>query len=111
MAIKTEKDLAEFYADVNCQFWAVKDEEYDWPKGSKQHTWVIEHAERWNELLKQLEQRIFIIMQSEGVKITETSWIHILKPFMKRNGYHYVSGWWIKNSSTECESFDLIGIP
>ena len=98
---ETEQELAALYAAVDNQFWLVEDEEYDWPEGTDRHAWAVEHTEQWCELRKRLEERIFTLLQEEGVVIPKTGRIEALKPFMKRNGYEMPGGWWHRTAAAE----------
>lgn len=40
------------------------------------------------------QSRIFAILVKEEIRIPETAQIHVLLPFMERNGYICHSGWW-----------------
>ena len=50
--------------------------------------------------MDEYEERIFVILRSEGIEIPKTGRIKILEPFMKTNGYRDGNGWWIKDKDS-----------
>ena len=95
--IRTESELASLFAIVENKACWIEDEEYDFAEGTVEHRQAVEKTELWFALADKLRQRVFCILQSEGVKIPGTGQIAVLEPFMKRNGYKNAQGWWVKN--------------
>ena len=97
---KTEKDLADAFAIASNKFWWVEDNIYDYEEGTPEHRLAREITDEWGSLMYEYEERIFVILRSEGVVIPETGRIKVLEPFMKRNGYRDGNGWWIKDKDS-----------
>lgn len=95
--IKTESELADLFAEVDNKAWWIEDEEYDYNEGTTEYKQSREKTDLWFSLADKLRDRIFVILQAEGVEIPSTGQIAVLDPFMKRNGYKNGQGWWIKN--------------
>lgn len=95
--IKTESELASLFAVVENKAWWIEDEEYDYDEGTVEYKQAKEKTDLWFSLVDELHNRIFAILQSEGVEIPSTGQIAVLEPFMKRNGYKNGQGWWIKD--------------
>lgn len=95
--IKTESELASLFAVVENKAWWIEDEEYDYDEGTAEYKQAREKTDLWFSLVDELHNRIFAILQSEGVEIPSKGQIMVLKPFMKRNGYINNKGWWIRN--------------
>lgn len=51
-------------------------------------------TDAWAALMDVYQSRIFAILVKEEIRIPETAQIHVLLPFMERNGYICHSGWW-----------------
>ena len=98
---KTEKDLADAFALTSNKFWWVEDNVYDYEEGTPEHIAACAITDEWGALMDEYEERIFMILRSEGVDISETGRIKVLEPFMKRNGYRDGKGWWIKINKSE----------
>ena len=97
---KTEKDLADAFAIASNKFWWVEDNIYDYEEGTPEHRLACEITDEWGSLMDEYEERIFVILRSEGIEIPKTGRIKILEPFMKRNGYRDGNGWWIKDKDS-----------
>ena len=98
---KSERDLADAFAIASNKFWWVEDNVYDYEEGTPEYIAARAITDEWGELMDEYEERIFMILRNEGVKIPETGRIKVLEPFMKRNGYRDGNGWWIKNKESE----------
>jgi len=59
--------------------------------------WVLYAYHAWEEVHEQLMEMIFAILIKEGSlrEIPATGKYYALNPFMERNGYHCLSGWWV----------------
>lgn len=57
-------------------------------KGSNKAWWVA--------VAEVIRNKIFEILKTEGVEVTNRGYIEILMPFMERNGYKDGRGWWVK---------------
>ena len=97
---KTEKDLADAYAISHNKFWWVEDDVYDYEEGTPEYEAARVVVDEWGALMDEYEERIFVILRSEGIEIPKTGRIKILEPFMKRNGYRDGNGWWIKDKDS-----------
>lgn len=95
--IKTESELASLFAVVENKAWWIEDEEYDYDEGTVEYKQAKEKTDLWFSLVDELHNRIFAILQSEGVEIPSTGQFAVLEAFMKRNGYKNGQGWWIKD--------------
>ncbi len=93
---KTEKDLADVYAISHNKFWWVEDDVYDYEEGTPEYEAARVIVDEWGALMDEYEERIFMVLRSEGITIPKTGRINVLNPFMKRNGYFDGNGWWIK---------------
>lgn len=93
---KGEKYLADGYALVSNQFWWVEDERYSFEEGTSEYEEVCAITEEWRTLMNEYEARIFAILQSQGVVIPKLGTDVVLEPFMKKYGYVYGNGWWVK---------------
>ena len=93
---KTEKDLADAYAISHNKFWWVEDDVYDYEEGTPEYEAARVIVDEWGALMDEYEERIFMVLRSEGITIPKTGRINVLNPFMKRNGYFDGNGWWIK---------------
>lgn len=96
-SILTEYELAEAYAMTSNKAWWVDDDVYDYEVGSDEYLKACTIADDWFEISDCLREKIFLILQSEGVEIPPKGYISILVPFMKRNGYTEGRGWWLKD--------------
>ena len=97
---KTEKDLADVYAISHNKFWWVEDDVYDYEEGTPEYEAARVIVDEWGALMDEYEERIFMVLRSEGITIPKTGRIKILEPFMKRNGYRDGNGWWIKDKDS-----------
>lgn len=97
----SEKDLADAFALASNQFFWVEDEEYDFEEGSPERQRACHITDEWGALMDEYKERIFAILSNEGVDIPKTAQIHVLIPFMERNGYIDATGWWIKETDYE----------
>ena len=97
---KTEKDLADAFAIASNKFWWVEDDVYDYEEGTPEYEAARVIVDEWGALMDEYEERIFVILRSEGVVIPEAGRIKVLEPFMKRNGYRDGNGWWIKDKDS-----------
>ena len=43
-----------------------------------------------------LEEKIYVILRSEGITIPDEGRIDVLEVFMERNGYKDRGGWWVR---------------
>lgn len=93
---QTEKDLADAFAMSSNKFFWVEDNIYDYEEGSEEYVAACAITDEWCALMDEYEEKIFAILRSEGIAIPQTGRIHVLKPFMKRNGYVDGNGWWVK---------------
>ena len=93
---KTEKDLADAYAISHNKFWWVEDDVYDYEEGTPEYETARVIVDEWGALMDEYEERIFMVLRSEGITIQKAGRINVLNPFMKRNGYFDGNGWWIK---------------
>jgi len=98
---KSEKDLADAFAIASNKFWWIEDNEYDYEEGTPEHITACAITDEWGALMDEYEERIFMILLSEGIRIPETGRIKVLGPFMKRNGYRNANGWCIKGKESE----------
>ena len=98
--MKTDKDLADAYAISHNKFWLVEDDVYDYEEGTPEYEAARVIVDEWGALMDEYEERIFVILRSEGIEIPKTGRIKILEPFMKRNGYRDGNGWWIKDKDS-----------
>ena len=94
----TEKDVADAYAIAHNKFWWVEDNEYDYQEGTPEHISARAITDEWGALMTEYKTRIFDILTSEGVTIPATGQTEILVPFMVRNGYANINGWWIESN-------------
>ena len=94
---KAEKDLADALAIVWNKFIWLEDEVYDHEEGTPEYIAACDIADEWGALMDEYEERIFMILRSEGIIIPETGYIVVLEPFMKRNGYINGAGWWVED--------------
>ena len=93
---KNEKDLADAYAISHNKFWWVEDDVYDYEEGTPEYEAARVIVDEWGALMDEYEERIFMVLRSEGITIPKSGRINVLNPFMKRNGYFDGNGWWIK---------------
>ena len=93
---KTEKDLDDAYAISHNKFWWVEDDVYDYEEGTPEYETARVIVDEWGALMDEYEERIFMVLRSEGITIPKAGRINVLNPFMKRNGYFDGNGWWIK---------------
>lgn len=93
----TDLELATLFAIVENKAWWIEDEEYDYDEGTVEYKQAREKTDLWFSLVDKLHNKIFVILQSEGVEIPSTGQIAVLEPFMKRNGYKNGQSWWIKD--------------
>lgn len=93
---KTEKDLADAYAISHNKFGWVEDDAYDYEEGTPEYEAARVIVDEWGALIDEYEERIFMILRGEGIKIPKTGRIKVLKPFMERHDYIDGNGWWIK---------------
>lgn len=96
--IRTELELAALFAVVDNKAWWIEDEEYDYDEGTAEYKQAREKTDLWFSLADKLRERIFVILQAEGVQIPSKGQITVLEPFMKRHGYIKGQGWWIKDT-------------
>lgn len=94
--IKTEQNLADIFAIVSNKFWIIEDDEYNYEVDTEEYIKAYRITDEWEKLLNRIESAIFEILKSEGVVIPDKGQITVLEPFMKRNGYIFDSGWWVK---------------
>ena len=90
----TEKDLAHAYAVTSNMFWWTADNIDDYDEGTPEYQSACAVTDAWAELMNVYQSRIFAILGKEGIHIPETAQIHVLIPFMERNGYICHSDWW-----------------
>jgi len=93
--IGTEQELASLYATISNKAWYIEDNIYDFEKNTDEYKAVCTITERWFALEEKLRARIFDILITEGVAIPQKGYNQILIPFMKRNGFLDMGGWWI----------------
>lgn len=93
---QSPQDVADAFAVVSNQFWWVEDNEYDYEEGTAEHKKACSITDEWRNLMKKYEQKIFDLLQSEGIQIPATGRISVLAPFMQKYGYSDKGGWWIK---------------
>lgn len=94
--INTESELATLFAIIENKAWWIEDEEYDYDEGTEECKFAREKTDLWFSLADKLRNKIFVILQAEGIEIPSKKQIIVLEPFMKRNGYKNGQGWWIK---------------
>lgn len=94
--IKTELELATLFAAVENKAWWIEDEEYDFDQETEEYKKIKEKTDLWFALADKLRNRIFAVLQTEGIEIPDTKQIAVLELFMKRNGFKNGQGWWIK---------------
>ena len=97
----TEQDLADAYAIASNSFFWVEDEEYDYEEGTPEHAEARRITDEWCSLMDFYKENIFSILSCEGIAIPETGQIHVLIPFMERNGYVDENGWWYKHDDPD----------
>ena len=93
---KTEKDLADAYAISHNKFWWVEDDVYDYEEGTPEYEAARGIVDEWGALMDEYEERIFMVLRSEGITIPKSGRLNDLNPFMKGNGYFDGNSWWIK---------------
>lgn len=93
----SEYGLALAYAAASNKAWWVEDDIYGFEKGSPEYNNAVAVMDAWFEIAEELEADIIAILRSEDVSIPETGIIHVLRPFMERNGFLDGCGWWIEN--------------
>lgn len=92
----SEKELAEAYVVSDKKWVFVKDTICDYEEGSKEYNEACQLIDEWCALEKELRGKILEILKYEGVNIPQTGQVLVMIPFMKRNGYLFSDGWWIK---------------
>lgn len=95
---ETEKDLADAYAISSNKAHWVEDDVYDYEVGTKEYNNACKISDAWFASAEMLRDRIFIILESEGVTIPKQGYNEVMKPFMERNGYRDGRGWWVKDN-------------
>lgn len=100
----TEQDLADAYAIASNSLLWVEDEEYDYEEGTQEYTEACRITDEWGSLMDYYMEKIFSILSGEGITIPETGQIHVLLPFMARNGYIDETGWWMKRDDSNEQS-------
>ncbi len=90
----TEKDLADAYAVSSNMFWWTADDIDDYDEDTPEYRSACTITDAWAALMDVYQSKIFAILAEEGICIPETGQIHVLLPFMDRNGYFCHSGWW-----------------
>ena len=98
MQAETEKELADAYAMASNKAWWVEDDIYDYEEGTPEHKEACRITGEWFAVAELIRNRIFEILKSEGVEVTNRGYIEILKLFMARNGYRDGRGWWVQNN-------------
>ena len=92
----TERDIADAFA-IASNWWVVaEDAEYDYDEGTEEYIRACKRADDWLELSDMLEEKIYVILKSEGITIPEVARIDVLEVFMERNGYKDRGGWWVR---------------
>ncbi|MBQ8171813.1 MAG: hypothetical protein IJZ95_07500 [Oscillospiraceae bacterium] len=93
--VSTELELASLYATVSNKAWYIEDNIYDFNEGTDEYRSACDLTRRWFALEEKLRTRIFAILISEGVTIPQKGQNQVIIPFMKRNGFLDMGGWWI----------------
>lgn len=93
---ETESELASLFAIVRNKACWIEDEEYDFAEDTPEYRQAVDKTKQWFALADKLCEKIFCILQSEGVEIPSTGQITVLESFMKRNGYKNGHGWWVE---------------
>lgn len=81
--INTELDLATLFTIVENKAWWIEDEEYYYDEGTAEYKQAREKTNLWFLLADKLRNRIFAILQAEGVQIHSKGQNTVLEPFMK----------------------------
>lgn len=90
----TEKDLADAYAVTSNTFWWTADNIDDYDENTPEYQSACAVTDDWAAVMDMYQRKIFAILEEEGICIPKTAQIHVLIPFMERNGYICHSGWW-----------------
>lgn len=94
--VETEKELADAYSMASNKAWWVEDDIYDYEEGTPEHKEACRITDEWFAVAEVIRNKIFEILKTEGVEVTNRGYIEILKPFMERNGYRDGKGWWVQ---------------
>ena len=92
----TERDIADAFAIASNWWFVAEDAEYDYDEGTEEYIRACKRADDWLELSDMLEEKIYVILRSEGITIPEVARIDVLEVFMERNGYKDRGGWWVR---------------
>lgn len=109
---ESEASMAAVYATIDNQITWLEDKieglyiEEEYEKASELHTQI----RQWTEIRADLVQIIRSILYEEapeGIALIEDSKLMngrtLVTPFLKRNGYRDVDGWWVKEKESDTE--------
>lgn len=97
--IESVQQLVDIYAGVHNKFWYIEDDIYDYEEGTKEYTIAKEKAEKWADIMEQLEKCIIVNAKKENLMVERQESSGLIKqliPFMEKYGYKDCNGWWVK---------------
>lgn len=101
----SEQDLADAYAFSCNEYWSVVGDEDDYEIGTTSYGAICTIIDEWHRIMKDYEQKMFKILEKEGVTIPSTGRIKVISIFMNKYGYIVPGGWWRKKDGENVLDF------